>query len=88
MEITPLCPALQNSSIGVTACDGTNPNPPINGIAELVAFRDYDFCNIPCDTFYWQWDICCRSDLITSVAAPGSSGIALSGTLDKSLEPM
>lgn len=88
-EVTPLCPGFLTPMPGVpstTGCDGTNPNPIINGVAELVMFRDFDFCNAPstCDNYTISWDVCCRNATITSLNAPQSTGIALSQNLNTS----
>ncbi|MEM6799972.1 MAG: PKD domain-containing protein [Bacteroidota bacterium] len=84
-EVTPLCPDVLVPMPGVpsvTGCDGTNPNPTINGVAELVMFRDYNFCNVPanCDNYTLSWGVCCRNAVITSLVAPSSSGIGSNST--------
>ena len=86
LEVTPLCPSALSPPPGTpssTGCDGTNNNPPINGVAELVFFRDYDFCNAgaTCDNYVISWDICCRNNVITSLVSPGGSGIASNTTI-------
>ncbi|MEL6252394.1 MAG: PKD domain-containing protein [Bacteroidota bacterium] len=85
-EVTPLCPDVLVPMPGVpsvTGCDGTNPNPTINGVAELVMFRDYNFCNVPanCDNYTISWDVCCRNAVITSLTNPSGSGIASNSTI-------
>ncbi|MDX2248666.1 MAG: PKD domain-containing protein [Bacteroidia bacterium] len=73
-EVTPLCPDALNPPPGTphpTRCDPTNPTATINGVAELVYYRDYSFCNIPaaCDSFLIEWGSCCRNSTINSGAA-------------------
>ncbi|MEZ4825813.1 MAG: PKD domain-containing protein [Bacteroidia bacterium] len=73
-EVTPLCPDALNPPPGTphpTHCDPTNPTATINGVAELIYFRDYNFCNLPaaCDSFLIQWGSCCRNSVINSGAA-------------------
>lgn len=85
-EVTPLCPNVLIPMPGVpsvTGCDGTNNNPIINGVAELVMFRDFNFCNVPgtCDSYTISWDVCCRNAVITSLANPSGSGIASNSTI-------
>ncbi|MEM6803621.1 MAG: PKD domain-containing protein [Bacteroidota bacterium] len=86
-EVTPLCPSAQIPMPGtpsVTGCDGTNMNPTIGGAAELVAYRDYDFCNTVCNDFTYEWSICCRNATITSLFNPNASGLYVSGNLNTS----
>ncbi len=71
-EVTPLCPQAKNPGPGqlsATACDGTNPNPPINGVGELVYYRDYNFCGLTCPRYKITWSNCCRNSIIDSGAA-------------------
>jgi gliding motility-associated-like protein len=75
LEVTPLCPDALNPPPGqlpATGCDGTNPNPSPNGVAEAVFYRDYDFCNTTCDSFNITWSSCCRNYVITSGASGNS----------------
>ncbi len=72
LEVTPLCPDALNPPPGqlpATGCDGTNPNPSPNGVAEAVYYRDYNFCNTTCDSFNITWSNCCRNGVITSGSA-------------------
>ncbi|MDP5168973.1 MAG: PKD domain-containing protein [Bacteroidia bacterium] len=71
-EVTPLCPQAKNPPPGTssaTGCDGTNPNPPINGVGELVYYRDYNFCSVTCTKYKITWSNCCRNSTIDSGAA-------------------
>lgn len=88
-EVTPLCPQAQNPPPGqasATGCDGSNPNPPINGVAELVYYRDYNFCNVNCNRYEITWSSCCRNSTIDSGAA--DDGIYTDSTfIDLSIAP-
>ncbi len=88
-EVTPLCPQAKNPPPGqssATACDGTNPNPPINGVGELVYYRDYNFCNVSCTRYKITWSNCCRNSTIDSGAA--DEGIFSDSTfIDLSIQP-
>lgn len=88
-EVTPLCPDAKNPPPGqssATGCDGTNPNPPINGVAELVYYRDYNFCNVNCNQYMISWSACCRNSIIDSGAA--DDGIYSDSTIiDLSIQP-
>ena len=44
-DVTPVCPALQSQ----TGCNPANGNPVINGSAEFIMRRTYDFCAANCD---------------------------------------
>ncbi|MEZ4772222.1 MAG: PKD domain-containing protein [Bacteroidia bacterium] len=85
-EVTPLCPDALNPPPGTphpTRCDPTNPSATINGVAELVYYRDYSFCNVPaaCDSFLIEWGSCCRNSVINSGAA--DEGIYTGSTVIK-----
>ena len=88
-EVTPLCPQAKNPPPGqqsATGCDGTNPNPPINGVGELVYYRDYNFCNVSCTRYKITWNLCCRNSTIDSGAA--DEGIFSDSTfIDLSITP-
>ena len=66
-EVTPVCPGF------ATAC--TNPASPVNGVLEAVFYRDYNFCNVNCNTYQITWSSCCRNYAITSGA--GTTGTAM-----------
>lgn len=73
-EVTPICPnLLNNPSPGQhpTGCEGSpiNPNPFVNGVAEVYYFRDYDFCNTNCNQYQLTFSTCCRNSTIDSGAA-------------------
>ncbi|TAE46493.1 MAG: hypothetical protein EAZ89_19990, partial [Bacteroidetes bacterium] len=73
-EVTPICPSLLNPPPGTlypTGCNGNplNPNPPINGVAEAVYYRDYNFCGLNCSQYTISWYACCRNSSIDSGAA-------------------
>lgn len=66
-EVTPVCPGF------ATAC--TSPSSPVNGVLEAVFYRDYNFCNVNCDTFQITWSSCCRNYAITSGAGATSTAM-------------
>lgn len=71
-EVTPICPSLRNSPPGSgypTGCDNTVGTEEINGTAEVIYYRDYDFSNVSCQQYTIEWDNCCRNFAITSGAA-------------------
>lgn len=73
-EVTPLCPDALNPPPGTphpTLCDPGSGGATINGVAELIYYRDFDFCAVPvaCDSFTIQWSDCCRNGVINSGAA-------------------
>lgn len=88
-EVTPLCPDAKNPPPGqasATGCDGTNLNPPINGVGELVYYRDYNFCNVNCNQYKITWGTCCRNGVIDSGAA--NDGIFSDSTfINLSIQP-
>lgn len=88
-EVTPLCPDAKNPPPGqssATGCDGTNPNPPINGVAEAVFYRDYNFCTVTCTKYKITWGTCCRNDAITS-GAEQEAIFSDSTFIDLSIQP-
>ncbi|WNJ16590.1 PKD domain-containing protein [Pontibacter sp. G13] len=87
-EVTPICPDLLTgpSNQHPTHCDGTNPNPQLNGVAAAVYFADYDFCNTNCDSYTIEWGTCCRNGDITTGAAYNPIS-AIGTTINKALSP-
>ncbi len=87
-EVTPLCPALLNPGSGLphpTGCQG-NGAAPLNGVAEAIYYRDYDFCSTTCTKFTISWYNCCRNGVIDSGAA--NAGIySGSTTIDLTISP-
>ncbi|MEL6591703.1 MAG: hypothetical protein AAFQ68_16545, partial [Bacteroidota bacterium] len=61
LEVTPVCPT------ATTECDGTPGQ--LRGVAELIYYQDYDFCNTNCNEYRIVWDDCCRNGAINSGAA-------------------
>ncbi|MCI4669073.1 MAG: PKD domain-containing protein [Bacteroidia bacterium] len=72
VEVTPICPdLLANPANHPTGCLSLGGNPPINGAAEAIYYRDYDFCNVGanCNKYNLTYGSCCRNSVITSGSA-------------------
>ncbi|MEO1417608.1 MAG: PKD domain-containing protein [Bacteroidota bacterium] len=83
-DVTPVCPALQSQ----TGCNPAIGNPVINGSAEFIMRRTYDFCATNCDRYQMVYDDCCRNGDITTIFAPLSTDIILNtGFIDLSVTP-
>ncbi|MEZ4687061.1 MAG: PKD domain-containing protein [Bacteroidia bacterium] len=62
IDITPVCPGT------LTGCDILGQNASINGTAESIYYRDYDFSSANCNHYDVSWSNCCRNNIITSGA--------------------
>ncbi|MDX1905581.1 MAG: PKD domain-containing protein [Bacteroidia bacterium] len=80
-EVTPICPTLLSAAPNLypTNCEGNNPNPPLNGVAEVVYYADFNFCNVNCTQYTIGWGNCCRNGAIDSGA--GNEGIFSGSTV-------
>jgi gliding motility-associated-like protein len=68
LDVTPVCPSI------TTGCQ-TTANPDVPGVVAVRYVRDYNFCNVNCDSMVVQWDDCCRNNTINSMTSPGSQSI-------------
>ncbi len=89
VEVTPICPSLlSNPANHPTGCLSTTGNPIINGSAEAIFYRDYDFCNVgaACTKYNLTYGSCCRNGAITSGAS--NDGLYTGDTqIDLSITP-
>ena len=72
LEVTPVCPAVP------TNCSSTSGT--INGVEMIHYWRDYDLCNLNCNTVEYVWTTCCRNGAITSGA--GNQSTVINGAWD------
>jgi hypothetical protein len=64
VNITPLCPSL------VSSCD--DPQGQLPGVREISRWAQYDFCNVNCDVYTFNWNHCCRNSLLSNGASNAS----------------
>ena len=68
IEVTPVCPTVQ------TSCSGGGGGA-VNGVVAVRYYRDYDFCNVNCNTYNIVYEGCCRNGSITSLSGAGGNGM-------------
>ena len=70
-EVTPICPA----NFSMTNCNGGSA---INGIMEVVNYRDYDFCSAPCPSYTVDYGTCCRNNSMVNIVPSGGYDVLVS----------